>query len=691
MDGDVARRDRAHADGALGVERREFIEGAVCLEHVALGADLAGLAERAAGEQAVLGRRSGTRQTPADAALLEDDRRRVGRDDALRDGRILRDEGGGLLVRHLGELEVGGEFVGRADGGLFGRHGRGQHGEGAEVRAAREQEGALRRRVAGLAQALEERVAFARTSVFGRVLESDARLRDVAVGLGADPGTGQGRGDLDPSRGVAGFQGDVAPGFPPAVAPGVDLQREGRRGFAVMSKEDRALREAREQERIGGDAGLDWFVGPDAAAADGRTELIGRVERGEPEIGLRLAGACERALGGPLVEELGLGGVIAAEDEASLPRSEVADDLQVGGARREAGGLLRREVRGEFPEEPVHGHQTRACFADVTDARPLGVPAMRAVVRVAALGQAIARPLAVFHDHQDDGAEIPADGPERVLRRIGIAGQAAGSGDFGELVAADERPVAFAVEGAERAARDRRIDERLGAALTIIREDDETLSGIETFTVIAGQRRGEGGRADLGGLAGLRLVHDLPDEALHRERADIDLVEAVFHRGEVDLVRRVGQVAGVAGQAAGHELRRDDADRAVRPDEVRPDDELVRFLVDHAVGRRAADAFRAHDLPQVRGDLVELVARAVGEVRSVGDDPEAVGPRDHGAGAALALVIEIGELGIDAGPFLRRGRGGRCQHGQGERGKRAERRRGHGVTFRAHPRVARSG
>ena len=209
--------------------------------------------------------------------------------------------------------------------------------------------------------------------------------------------------------------------------------------------------------------------------------------------------------------------------------------------------------------------------------------------------------------------------------------------------------------------------------------------------MIACESRSDRGRADLRGLAGLGLILDLLDEAFHRERADVDLIQAVLHRSEVDLVRGVRQVTSVAGEAAGHEFRRDDAHFTLGADEVRPDDELVRLLMDHAVGGRAADAFQPHDLSQVRRDLVELVARAVGQVRAISDDPEAVGPRDDGAGAAFALVIEIGELGIDAGPFLRRGRGGRRQCGQGKRGERAERRRGHGVTFPACLKVARSG
>ena len=44
MDGGITGRDRAHADGTLGVQRGEFVEGAVRLEHVAFGADFACLA-----------------------------------------------------------------------------------------------------------------------------------------------------------------------------------------------------------------------------------------------------------------------------------------------------------------------------------------------------------------------------------------------------------------------------------------------------------------------------------------------------------------------------------------------------------------------------------------------------------------------------------------------------------------------
>ena len=70
--------------------------------------------------------------------------------------------------------------------------------------------------------------------------------------------------------------------------------------------------------------------------------------------------------------------------------------------------------------------------------------------------------------------------------------------------------------------------------------------------------------------------------------------------------------------------------------------------MDHAIRRRAADAFGAHDLFQLGRDLVELVARSERQMRSVSDDPQAIRPWHHRARAALALIVEHGERWVDA-------------------------------------------
>ena len=179
---------------------------------------------------------------------------------------------------------------------------------------------------------------------------------------------------------------------------------------------------------------------------------------------------------------------------------------------------------------------------------------------------------------------------------MGVAGESTWSGDFRELIAADKRPIAGAVEGAKAATDDGRVDGGLSATFAIVRKDDQPLARVEAFAVIAGQRRSDGRWAELLGLPRLRRVHDFLDQAFHGERVDVDLIQTIFHRGEVDLIYWVSQVAGVARVPTRHEFRRDHAHLSIRIDEVGPNDELLRLHVNHPVRGRAADAFRADDL-----------------------------------------------------------------------------------------------
>ena len=139
----------------------------------------------------------------------------------------------------------------------------------------------------------------------------------------------------------------------------------------------------------------------------------------------------------------------------------------------------------------------------------------------------------------------------------------------------------------------------------------------------------------------------------HRERAHVDLVKPLLHRGVVDLVRRVLEMARVAGGPAEHLFVRDDADVPLRIDRIGADEELLRFAVDEAVRRGAADALRPDDLFQIGGDLVELVGRAARLMRRVGDHPQTVRPRHHRTGAAFLLLIEDGEVRVDAADLER--------------------------------------
>ena len=92
-------------------------------------------------------------------------------------------------------------------------------------------------------------------------------------------------------------------------------------------------------------------------------------------------------------------GVVTAQHDAILPAAEIADHLEVGRAWRDARRLPQGEPLGETPEHAMHGHQ-QIVLTDLSNARPLGVPAVRPVVAVARFGQAKLVPFAILQKHQ---------------------------------------------------------------------------------------------------------------------------------------------------------------------------------------------------------------------------------------------------------------------------------------------------
>ena len=75
-----------------------------------------------------------------------------------------------------------------------------------------------------------------------------------------------------------------------------------------------------------------------------------------------------------------------ATGQAAVHRLRILDQVYGAGTR---------EVLREAPEHAVHGHQPVG-LADVADARPFGVPAVRAVVAVARLRQTEGLPFAAI-------------------------------------------------------------------------------------------------------------------------------------------------------------------------------------------------------------------------------------------------------------------------------------------------------
>ena len=189
----------------------------------------------------------------------------------------------------------------------------------------------------------------------------------------------------------------------------------------------------------------------------------------------------------------------------------------------------------------------------------------------------------------------------------------------------------------------RRRGERLGAvpfgqhaAVAVVGKDQPALARVAALAVAA---RHDGLSADVAVLV------EFPD----REAVDVDLVETLFHGGEIDLVGGIREVPRHGRNAAGHDLGRDDSHPALRVDEIRSDDHLVRFAMDHAVGMRAADALGAGGQVQRGVQLVELIVSAAKDVGRIRDVPELAGPgHDRPDAGFVGSAVGDGQLRIDA-------------------------------------------
>ena len=411
------------------------------------------------------------------------------------------------------------------------------------------------------------------------VLEHHGAGREVGIDGHADPLAGRVRREFDP---LGAFDRDGLELFPRSVARLVDLEAEIHGFSRVMLQMNAAKVPAAEEERLARDPGFDRFVEPERSAADRPAQFrieFGRVE--EPEVGVGLAGLVEWAFERAFVEELALCRVVAAADDFAAPEAEVADHFQVRGTGADPEGFLRAEIGREVPELAVHRHEEIVGVAHFADARPLRIPAVRAVVAVRRFGEAVLEPLPAVQDHQDERAEIPPDRPERLAAFFLVeAENAARAGHFGELVAQNDLPVfALSVPLAEGAGGDFGTAKGFGGTLPVIRVHVAALGGVKPFSVVARQNVA---------VRRVRFVR-VAEKLLHLERFHVDLVEALLHRHAGDFIGRVGQVPGVSRVPAGHFLVVDHPDVSLRVDHVRADEELIRFFVDHPVRGRAAD------------------------------------------------------------------------------------------------------
>ena len=161
-----------------------------------------------------------------------------------------------------------------------------------------------------------------------------------------------------------------------------------------------AVKEEGVRRRVGGYV----FRFPYHAASDLRAEAIDLIRFHEPEIGLGLGGG-DLSFVFTLVQKFGFGSVVATENDVIAPAREVAYDFQIVGARRNAGGVFAAESFWETPHRAVHSHE-EIIIADFTDAWPLGVPAVCAVVGVRGFGHAVKRPTSVWLAQREDGGFV---------------------------------------------------------------------------------------------------------------------------------------------------------------------------------------------------------------------------------------------------------------------------------------------
>ena len=305
---------------------------------------------------------------------------------------------------------------------------------------------------------------------------------------------------------------------PAAIAPAVDLDGDRHRLVAAVSQVDHPPCITGEMKWQRGRLGGNVVVDPDPAPA-GRSAALGEfLPLSEPQVRLRLVDEAVPA---------GDRRVVAAEHHPILPAAEIRRDFQMAGDGPQPGGVRGRKTGRKIVPQPVHVHQVFALGSDLPDAGPFGVPAVAGNVRVAADRQAVSRPAAAVEQLEQDGTTVPTGGPDRI-GLAGVALDAAGPGDFVELVLLHNRPIPAVPLGQAAGGVMQRALLRL---LAVVRDDNPPLARETALAMIAGQVIDE------------LLQKAVDKQRLHGQGLDVDLVKPLLHREGVDLLGRVRQVA----------------------------------------------------------------------------------------------------------------------------------------------------
>ncbi len=261
---------------------------------------------------------------------------------------------------------------------------------------------------------------------------------------------------------------------PAAIAPAVDLDGDRHRLVAAVSQVDHppcitvedemAARASRQRRR----------APRPRPSRPGGGRLGEFLPLSEPQVRLRLVDEAVPA---------GDRRVVAAEHHPILPAAEIRRDFQMAGDGSQPGGVRGRKTGRKIVPQPVHVHQVFALGSDLPDAGPFGVPAVAGNVRVAADRQAVSRPAAAVEQLEQDGTTVPTGGPDRI-GLAGVALDAAGPGDFVELVLLHNRPIPAVPLGQAAGGVMQRALLRL---LAVVRDDNPPLARETALAMIAGQ------------------------------------------------------------------------------------------------------------------------------------------------------------------------------------------------------------
>src|SRR5690554_5945256 len=172
---------------------------------------------------------------------------------------------------------------------------------------------------------------------------------------------------------------------------------------------------SRKKEGFRWDVLLDGFGDINSSSGRIRSQTVGLVQRGKPQVGIGLPRSFYSPFDGPFVEELPVSRIITAKYQLVVPSGIIADNFQIGRPWPNPRTVFPTEGARKIPKHAMHGHRIIGLFrrAHIPDSGPFGIPAVGPVVAVARFGQAVKGPFTIPYPYQY-GFVIPTRHPDRI-------------------------------------------------------------------------------------------------------------------------------------------------------------------------------------------------------------------------------------------------------------------------------------